>query len=167
MNDSDYASQSEGEKQRIDRELIEFLNELRVVLPGVQVLSAFLLAMPFQSAFAKLGALELRLYFACFLCSTAASAILIAPSLYHRLHWRRDVRDKEAMLRTFNRLAILGATLLGVAMIMTIFLISHFLFGLETASAAAAAAVLLVGYLWYVLPLARRQRDRAVGNSRD
>lgn len=151
----------EDSKQRIDRELLEFLNELRVVLPGVQLLFGFLLAMPFYGGFERAGLLERRMYFVCFTLSCASCAFLIAPSLYHRLHWRRDVRDKEEMLRTFNRLAIIGGALLGLAMVSTLFLISNWVFGLTEGLVAASAGAALFGGLWYALPLRRKRRDRS------
>jgi hypothetical protein len=151
------AEPEEEAKQRIDRELMEFLNELRVVLPGVQVLFGFLLAMPFYSNFYRLTWLEQRLYFACFVCCCAASVVLIAPSLYHRLHWRRDVRDKDEMLHVFNALALVGGTLLAATIVGTLFLITSFLFGLGFGAAAATAGVGSIGGLWYVLPLLRKR----------
>src|SRR5438445_13719808 len=94
----------EGEKQRVDRELIELLNELRVALPGVQVLFAFLLIVPFSQGFAKVSSAQRAVFFAAFLCTAIATALLIAPSSYHRIHFRRH--DKERMLITSNRLAL-------------------------------------------------------------
>ena len=95
--DSDASmSQSEEESDRLDRELIEVLNELRVVLPGVQVLFAFLLTVPFSNQFSQITNQQRQVYFATFLCTTAATA-LIAPSAYHRLRWREY--DKEQLLR--------------------------------------------------------------------
>jgi Family of unknown function (DUF6328) len=161
MTDTPSPPYVEEQKHRIDRELLEFLNELRVVLPGVQVLFGFLLAMPFQGAFERVSFLERRLYFLCFLLSCAACAFLIAPSMYHRLHWRRDVRDKEQMLSTFNLLAIIGGSLLGLAMVATVFLIAELLFGFLPAAATAAAGALVFFGLWYALPLLRKNRERA------
>src|SRR5881394_1531035 len=96
----------ETPKERADRELIELLNELRVVLPGVQVLFAFLLAVPFANGWTRVTDLQRDVFFVAFLCTAAASILLIAPSAYHRLRWREG--DKEQMLETSNRLAIAG-----------------------------------------------------------
>jgi hypothetical protein len=99
-----------------EREWTEFLNELRTALPGVQLLFGFLLAVPFSDHFRALDYIGRASYFGCFLMTTGACAFLIAPSVYHRLHWRRDVRDKEEMLTVCNNLAIVGAALLALSM---------------------------------------------------
>ena len=97
----------EGDKERIDRELIELLNELRVALPGVQILFAFLLVLPFQQGWSEISDVERHVYFGALVASAVASALLIAPSLYHRLNFRR--RNKERMLFDANRMVILGS----------------------------------------------------------
>ena len=88
---------AENTDERLDRELIELLNELRVALPGVQMLFGFLLALPFSVGFEHTSAVDRRVYFVSFLAAAAASVLLIAPSAYHRLTWRQ--RDKEHLLR--------------------------------------------------------------------
>ena len=104
----------ESEKERVDRELIELLNELRVALPGVQVLSAFLLTVPFSSRFPELTSGQRTLYFVTFVLSLLALTSLMAPSTYHRIRFRDG--DKERMLRTANRFVIVGTALLALAM---------------------------------------------------
>jgi len=90
------------------REWTELLNEVRVVLPGVQLLFAFLLTAPFTARFAEITSAVHAVFLASFFATTGACAFLIAPSVYHRLHWRRDVVDKEEMLRTCSRLAVVA-----------------------------------------------------------
>src|SRR5262249_51360667 len=87
-------------REDLDRELIELLNELRVALPGVQVLFAFLLAVPFANGFPKLSQTGRDVFFAAFLATALSTALLIAPSSYHRLRWRQN--DKERMLVISN-----------------------------------------------------------------
>jgi Family of unknown function (DUF6328) len=144
---------------QFQREWSEFLNEIRVALPGVQFLFGFLLTVPFTDRFAKMGALEHGAYFGCFLCTTVACAFLMAPSVYHRLHWRRDVVDKEEMMRTSNRLAIAGVALLGLAMSAAVFMLSVLLLGVGPAAAITALMGGLFAWLWFGLPLLRRARD--------
>ncbi len=96
------AEPGESPKQRHDRELIELLNELRVALPGVQVLFAFLLAVPFAQGWKKATDFQKDVFFVAFLATAIASALLIAPSSYHRLRWR--VEDKGRIVRISNRL---------------------------------------------------------------
>ena len=149
---------AESEKERLDRELIELLNELRVALPGVQVLFAFLLVLPFQRRFEQLGDGDRAVYFAAFLSTALASALLIAPSAYHRLRFREH--DKEHMLLTANRLAIAGSVFLAGAIVCTVYLITDVLYSEPYAAAAAAVAAVVYALLWYGLALARTIRTR-------
>ena len=150
-------AERESDEQRHNRELIELLNELRVALPGVQVLFAFLLAVPFANGFPKLGKLDRDVFFAAFITTALSTVLLIGPSSYHRLRWRQH--DKERMLRVSNALTIAGLFLLAVAITCTVFVITDFLFHRSWAAAftAVVAAVFLV--VWYGLPLGAAVRD--------
>jgi predicted membrane channel-forming protein YqfA (hemolysin III family) len=150
------------ESSEFAREWTEILNEIRVALPGVQLLFGFLLAVPFTEAFRALSGLVRYSYFFCFLTTTASCAFLIAPSVYHRLHWRRDVRDKELMLQTCNLLAIVGEVLLAVAMTSAVYVISLAIAGRTIALLVGTAAGLGFAALWFALPLLRRGAERRV-----
>jgi fucose 4-O-acetylase-like acetyltransferase len=139
-------SSDESKEEQLDRELIELLNELRVALPGVQVLFAFLLGVPFTQRFGQVTELQKDVYFLTFLCAAVATALLIAPSAYHRLEWRRG--DKEHLLVVSNRLAISG----------TVFVVTDMLFDAPSAAVVAALTAAFFGWLWYGLPLLRRSR---------
>ena len=141
----------------LDRELIEFLNELRVVLPGVQVLFAFLLAVPF--AWTRVTELQRDVFFVAFIATAAASILLIAPSAYHRLRWREG--DKEQLLRTSNRLAIFGTIFLALGMTAAVFLITDLLFKSWWAALTTALVGGAIAWFWYGLPLSRRPGDAA------
>lgn len=104
----------ESEQRRVNRELIELLNELRVALPGVQVLFAFLLAIPFAKGFPRTTRLERDAFFGALASAMAATVLLMAPSAYHRILFRHH--DKEQLIRHANRLAIAGTTALAVAL---------------------------------------------------
>lgn len=157
----------EDRKERLNRKLSELLQELRVALPGVQVLFAFLLTLPFTSAFPSENTLQRATYFFAFLCAAVASAFLIAPSAYHRLRWRyvdhEELEDKEQMLVTAGRMASAGIVFLGLAMAGVVFLVTDVLFGFAAALAATAGIVVVFAWLWYALPLARRFRDPRYG----
>jgi hypothetical protein len=142
---------------RLDRELIELLNGLRVVLPGVQVLFAFLLTVPFTQRFSDLNADQRAVYFAAFACTALASIFLIAPSAYHRLRWRE--RDKERLLRTANTQAIVGTTFLAIAVTATVFLVTDMLYGLLATSIMSGVIAGALLWLWYGLPLWRKLQD--------
>src|SRR5205809_5448163 len=118
----------ETKEDRHNRELIELLNELRVALPGVQVLFAFLLAVPFANGWQRVTDFQRDVFFVAFLSTTAATILLIAPSTYHRLRWREH--DKEHMLVTANRLTIAGSVFLAAAMVSVVLLITDLLFSL-------------------------------------
>jgi len=142
------------DKDDLDRELIELLNELRVALPGVQVLFAFLLAVPFATGWQRVTNFQRDVFFVAFLCTTAATILLIAPSTYHRLRWREH--DKEHMLVTANRLTIAGSVFLALAMISVVLLITDLLFSLGWAIVATALVAFGFGWFWYGLALLRR-----------
>jgi Family of unknown function (DUF6328) len=144
----------ESDKARIDRELIELLNELRVALPGVQVLFAFLLVVPFQQRFATVTSFQKLVYFVSLLLAAVASALLIAPSAQHRILFR--AREKEHLLRTANALAIAGLGFLAAAIVGVLTLITDFLYGTTTTIVVAATAAVLFAGFWYALPLRRR-----------
>lgn len=142
---------------KLDRELIELLNELRVALPGVQVMFAFLLTVPFSSRFPRLSVAQKNAYFAAFLATTVSSILLMTPSAYHRLRWRRH--DKEAMLRFSNRVAIGGIVFLAAAIALVVFLIADVLFDARAAGiAVGVASCALIGF-WFVAPLVREATD--------
>jgi len=147
----------EDEKERLDRELIELLNELRVALPGVQVLFAFLLAVPFTQRWEQTTDLQRNTFFAAIMCATVSTVLLIAPSSYHRLRWREG--DKEQMLRTANRLAIAGTIFLALAMTAVVFVVTDVVFDLEVAIGVTIGAAALFAWFWYGLALLRRARD--------
>src|ERR1700712_5637784 len=86
------AREAEDEGERLDRELIELLNELRVVMPGVQVLFGFLLTVPFQQGFDKVGHGQRIVYFVTLLLTASSAAFLMGPSAFHRLTFRHGQR---------------------------------------------------------------------------
>ena len=151
----------ETEKQRVDRELIEQLNEFRVALPGVQVLFAFLLVLPFQTAFADATQLQRGLYYLAFIATATASVLLIAPTTYHQIRFRE--RDKARMLQTSNQLFLVGMGLLGLATVAVTYLVTSVVLGDPMGALAAAVAAVLVAYLWFGLPLYRKARDARRG----
>lgn len=147
----------ESKEERLNRELIELLNELRVALPGVQVLFAFLLGVPFTQRFAQATDLQKDVYFGTFLCTAVATALLIAPSAYHRLTWRRG--DKEHLLVVSNGLTIAGMFFLAAAIASAVFVVTDLLFATAAAAFTAAATAAFYALFWYVLPIIRRLRD--------
>jgi amino acid transporter len=148
----------ESNDDRHDRELIELLNELRVALPGVQVLFAFLLTVPFANGFPKLSGFDRDIYFVAFIATAVSTVLLIAPRSYHRLRWRQH--DKERMLVVSNILTIAGLAALAVAITAAVFMITDFVFHRAWASAFTAIVAALFLVFWYGLPLAAAIQDR-------
>jgi len=146
----------ETEKERIDREVIELLNELRVTLPGVQVLFAFLLILPFQQGFNRISDPERLVYLAAVLATTAALIFLIAPASYHRIRFR--AKDKKRMLFVSNRLAIAGVFSLALSIVASLYLIGAVVFGSTLAAVIAALAGVGLAVFWFGLPLYAKSR---------
>jgi len=141
----------ESPKERVDRELIELLNGLRVILPGVQVLLAFLLTVPFSSGFGKATPTDRKLYFVTVLITVAATGALTMPAAYHRIRFRQG--EKERMLRISNIFAIVGLVLLTFAMASVVFLITNVLYGIGAAVLVALIALALLSFSWFAVPL--------------
>jgi hypothetical protein len=166
LNDRDPEGRPSGreetEDERLDRNLSELLQELRVALPGVQVLFAFLLAVPFQQHFSSISAFDKKVYFATLLLTAISAALFIAPSAYHRLTFR--YQQKGRLVFVANRLAIAGLAVLALAMTSAIMLVTNVLFG--TVATTVVTTTLVLGMfvaLWAVLPLRRRLRYRDEG----
>jgi hypothetical protein len=144
-------SDGESTGERLDRELMELLQELRVVIPGVQVLLAFLLTAPFQQRFAELQGSLRNAFFASIASATLATAFLIAPSAHHRMRWRAG--EKERLVRIGNYMAIAGTVFLATAIVLAVYVVTNVLFTSDLAILTAAAFVVVFGVLWYVLPM--------------
>jgi hypothetical protein len=144
----------ESKEERVDRELIELLNELRVALPGVQVLFAFLLTVPFAQGFAQTTTFQRDLFFAVLSATAISAALLIAPSAWHRIHFRQQ--DKEHLLLASNWLTMIGLAFLALAMVGAVMLIADFVFSTTLTIVSGIVAGLVFGVLWAVIPVTRR-----------
>jgi hypothetical protein len=150
-------SSGESRKERIDRELMELLNELRVALPGVQFLFAFLLVVPFQQRGGQLTDFQRGVYFVTLLAAAVATGLLIAPAAQHRVLFRQQ--DKEALLRRSNRSAFLGLTVLALAIVGAILLVTDVLFELTLAWSTAAVVGALLVWWWIAVPYWKRAHN--------
>jgi hypothetical protein len=151
-------SSQESRKERIDRELMELLNELRVALPGVQFLFAFLLVVPFQQRGAELTDFQRDVYFVTLLAAAVATGLLIAPAAQHRVLFRQQ--DKEALLRRSNRSATLGLTVLAVAIVSAVLLVTDVVFDLTVAWSTAAVVGALLAWWWLAVPFWKRAHNQ-------
>jgi len=146
-------STGETEKERLDRNLGELLQELRVALPGVQVLFAFLLVVPFQQRFADITTFQRSAYFVTLLLATAATVCLIAPTAHHRIEFR--AQDKKRIVFSATKLAIIGLALLAAAMTGAVLLITDFLYHSRTVAFVASGVALAFLVLWFAWPVKR------------
>jgi hypothetical protein len=148
------SGRDETEGERLDRNLGELLQELRVALPGVQVLFAFLLAVPFQQGFQEVTEFQKKVYFATLILTAISATMLISPSAYHRITFR--YQQKRRLVYYANRFAIVGLVFLALAMTGAILLVTDVLFSTAAAIVVAALALCVFGFFWFALPLKRR-----------
>jgi hypothetical protein len=148
------SGRDETEQERLDRNLGELLQELRVALPGVQVLFAFLLAVPFQKGFEEVTSFQKDVYFATLILTAISATMLISPSAYHRITFR--YQQKRRLVYYSNRFAIIGLVFLALAMTGAILLITDVLFSTAAAVVTAGLALCVFGFFWFAMPLRRR-----------
>jgi hypothetical protein len=146
----------EDRGERLDRELIELLNELRVALPGVQVLFGFLLTVPFTQGWQRVTETERRVFFVTFICTAIATALLIAPSAQHRILWR--AHDKESLLKRANALALAGTIFLAGAVTGAVWVVTDLIYKQTLTAVVTAGIAGLLAWIWFAAPLIRRTR---------
>ena len=149
----------ESEKERLDRNFQELLQGLRVALPGVQVLFAFLLVVPFQQGYADVTEFQQKVYFGTLLCTAIASACLIAPPVRHRLLFRQGVKDW--ILFNSNSVVQVGFVFLAIAICGAIVLISDYIYDSTAAVLATGVVGILLAWLWFISPLIERAKEGA------
>ena len=150
--------QSESPEERVSRELDELLQQLRITLPGVQVLFAFLLTVPFTQRFHLIDGIARDMFFLAFLATAAATALLLAPVAYARIQFRQF--DKERLIRLGTFAAIVGLALLAVSLSASTFVVTQVLFSNRAAGIVAALTLLVFALAWFVVPLLARMTTR-------
>jgi len=151
-------SRRESEKERLDRNLGELLQELRIALPGVQVLFAFLLVVPFNQRFAEITSFQQTVYFITLLLATSATVCLIAPTAHHRIEFREG--DKQRIVFSGTKLAVAGLALLAAAMTGAVILVTDFLYRSTTVVIVAVAVGLMFTLVWFGWPVKRLLDNR-------
>ena len=144
----------ETRKERVDRELMELLNELRVALPGVQILFAFLLIVPFQQSMGQSTDFQRGVYLLTLLAASVATGLFIAPAAQHRVLFRQ--RDKEGLLYRSSRSAYAGVVVLGVAIASAVLLVTDVLFSRTQAWGTAGLVAALLAWWWIAVPFWQR-----------
>jgi MFS family permease len=146
---------NESAAQRDDRNLAELLQELRVAGLGVQVLFGFLLSLPFTNRFTKMSPGQRDLYLASLVLAAVATALLLGPVAYHRLVFRRGM--KEGLVRAASVMAIIGLAVVGLAVSVSVLLVTSFVASGLTAGLITALVACMFGLLWFAFPLVRRR----------
>ena len=141
----------ETELERIDRNMLELLNELRVALPGIQVLFAFLLVLPFNQGFTSVTDFQKDVYLVTLLATALSAICLIAPTVHHRIQFREG--NKVQILRDANRLTLVGVSALAVAMTGAVMLVTDYVFDAGTMKACVVGVGVAFLFIWYLLPL--------------
>jgi hypothetical protein len=152
----DDAGRNETALERCDRNLVELLQEVRVVLTGVQVLFAFLLTAVFTARFPQLTPFDRGVYFVTLVAAGGAAMLLIAPTAHHRILFRRG--DKEHLVTVANRFTLAGLTCVAVSMLGALLLVTDLMFHAPIAIATTLIAGLLCLVSWCIAPVARRAR---------
>jgi hypothetical protein len=148
-------------EERTNRQMAELLQELRVALPGVQILFAFLLTVPFSQGFKTVTSFQRTLFFVTLLATAVSTICFIAPTATHRLRFHQG--DRRYVIESANRLLIIGLVFLGVAIVCAIALITDYLFDLSNHWYWPAGIALLLIILWFVRPLSRHARGVSSG----
>jgi hypothetical protein len=144
---------NDDSEKKQDRQMIELLNELRVAMPGVQILFGFLLTVPFAQGFTKVTDFQRDVYFITLLLAAATTGCLIAPSAAHRLLFHHG--ERPWLIEHANRMLIAGLLFLGLALIGAVLLVTDYLFGGAIVVIAPGALAVLLAFLWFVRPLLR------------
>ncbi len=145
------------EEEKRDRQMMELLNELRVALPGVQILFGFLLTVPFAQGFQRVSAMQRDLYYATMLATCAATICLIAPSATHRLRFHK--RDRAFLIESANGYLIAGLVFLGIAIVLALTTVTSFLYDGTVVWLSPGVVALLIALIWFIRPLARGDKS--------
>jgi hypothetical protein len=160
MVDDGGNDRSEEERRR-DRQMLELLNELRVALPGVQILFAFLLTVPFAQRFSEVSDFQRNLFFATLIATAVSATCLIAPTATHRLRFHQS--DRAYVIESSHRLTIAGLVFLAVAMMGAVLLITDFIYDGTVVWLGPSVVTALLVVLWFARPLARQTRGKSSG----
>jgi uncharacterized membrane protein YgdD (TMEM256/DUF423 family) len=154
QEDERHKAEQEDPGERLDRELAELHQELRVALPGVEVLFGFQLALPFAQRFGDITGPQEVVYLCSFLATAVAVSLLIAPVAFHRLRWRQY--DKDKLLRLGNRMLVTGLVFLAGSFAGMVFVVTDMILGRSYSAVISGGLLSLFGWLWFALPISRR-----------
>jgi hypothetical protein len=144
-----------NEEEKRDRQMMELLNELRVALPGVQILFAFLLTAPFAQGFQRITDTQKTLFYAALLATAASTICLIAPSATHRLRFHRG--DRNFIIESASKFLIAGLVFMGIAIVLAVAMVTDFLYDHWIVWVAPGAVAIALASLWFIRPLLRSE----------
>jgi len=144
-----------NEEEKRDRQFIELLNELRVALPGVQILFAFLLTAPFAQGFQRITDTQKTLFYATLLATAASLICLIAPSATHRMRFHKS--DRAFIVESANKFLIAGLAFMGTAIVLAIAMVTDFLYDHWIVWVAPLAIAGALAGVWFIRPWLRRE----------
>jgi hypothetical protein len=156
-SDQAEAQRDETPPQRLDRNTVELLNELRIAGTGIQVMFAFLLIVPFNTGWKTVDSFERTVYFVTLLAVALAAFLLMAPPIHHRLLFRHG--EKPFLILVGNYVAIGGMACLGIGFVGILVLISDVVVGGAAPVIVGGLAAVVIAGLWFVLPIARRHDE--------
>jgi predicted neutral ceramidase superfamily lipid hydrolase len=146
-----------NERDKTDRQMIELLNELRVALPGVQFLFAFLLTVPFAQGFQKTTPFQRDLFYATLIATAFSTVCLIAPTATHRLRFHRN--DRQYIIESASAFLIAGLVFLSMAILGAIALITDYLFDSVAVWILPVMVAVALVVTWFVRPLLRGDKS--------
>lgn len=153
------AEETEEQRKRrnLEQRLEQTLQELRVVQTGVQILSAFLLTLPFTQRFTSTSGFDKALYLVSLVAAVVTTALVLAPVSYHRRHHHLGdgVDDLPEVIRVAVTLTLLGMTTLMIAAVSSTMLAIDIAVGLGWAIPLSLAVTAVFVSLWFGLPMRR------------
>jgi hypothetical protein len=159
-DDDDAVATKGGKKEKSeeelrDRQMLELLNELRIALPGVQILFAFLLTVPFTMRYGDLSFFQRDVFYVTLVATALSTACLIAPTAAHRFRFHK--RDRAWIVETASTLMTVGLGFLAVAIGGAILMITDMMFDGTRVWVYSGALWLVIAGLWFVRPALRRE----------
>ena len=142
-------------ENEVDDAFRAVMEGLRTTLPGVQVLFAFLLILPFQQSFREMTDAESTAFFIAFFGSAVSSILLIAPSAHQRIRapFSGVKRHSARHLQTTVRITIVGTVVFAVALIAAVYLVSSILLGGAAVVVSTVLVAVILGWAWFYVPL--------------
>lgn len=138
--------------------LSDMHEELRILLPAAQVLTAFLILLPFNQGFSKIRQDEKWIYLATFICSVSSLVLFSAPAAMHRIE--RPLKDRVRFKLFATRIILFGLATLSLAVAAATALVVSEVFGRRLGIMTAASVALLIGVFWWLLPYFRKRREQ-------